>query len=366
MQLNSIKKIDIIRRNYPELFFEQICKICGKKYNLKNKQIYSIVNKIESNKKSFICCSVTCSRKLQQKILGAPVYKNGVIDKIRAAKLNNIDENGMNSYQRQIVRCKYTKQKNHGDPNYNNKEQILKTSRQKDENGLTSYDYANISRDNTKQKRYNDKYYNNWKQAIETRRNDIDKNGLNSYQRASIKAEQTTLKKRGVKHHMQTQEYRDLYKDKERTKRIQEKSYYTKKQNGTLGGSRSKQEIRCFEKLLTKFSDAQHSYMDKDRYPFNCDAYIPSLDLFIEFHYGFSHGGEPFDINNIKHLQEVEQCNIKKEEIRFNGKKKDSYAEKIKVWTISDPLKLKTFRENHLNYKIFYTEEEFNNWINNL
>ena len=175
-----------------------------------------------------------------------------------------------------------------------------------------------------------------------------------------------TCKERyGNEYYTKTQRYKDLFKDKERNKKIQEKIYNTKKKNNSFN-NRSKQEIRCFELLKTKFPDAEHSYRDEKRYPFNCDVYIPSKDLFIEFHFGFAHGSEPFDLNNQKHLQEIERCKIKQNETRFDGKKKKSYAEKIKVWTESDPLKLKTFIDNKLNFKIFYTEKEFLKWFKTL
>ena len=32
-----------------------------------------------------------------------------------------------------------------------------------------------------------------------------------------------------------------------------------------------------------------------DRYPFACDFYISSLDLFIECNYHWTHGGKPYE-----------------------------------------------------------------------
>lgn len=151
-----------------------------------------------------------------------------------------------------------------------------------------------------------------------------------------------------------------------RSPEVQRQIVETKKKNGTLGNNRSKAEIRCFNLLKTKFSDAEHSYFDKERYPFNCDMYVPSLDLFIECHFGEFHYKEPFDCNNVEHLKRLENLKLNEQIKISSGQITTKYTPMIKTWTISDPLKLKTFQDNHLNYKIFYTEKQFNKWFNSL
>lgn len=51
---------------------------------------------------------------------------------------------------------------------------------------------------------------------------------------------------------------------------------------------------------------------------------------------------------------------------KWTDKNTKFYNKAIKVWTYYDPLKLKTFKDNKLNYKIFYTEKEFDDWINSI
>ena len=41
-------------------------------------------------------------------------------------------------------------------------------------------------------------------------------------------------------------------------------------------------------------SDVITQYKD-DRYPFACNFYIPSLDLFIECNYHWTYGGKPYE-----------------------------------------------------------------------
>ena len=46
--------------------------------------------------------------------------------------------------------------------------------------------------------------------------------------------------------------------------------------------------------LKERYPDVITQYKD-DRYPFACDFYIPSLDLFIECNYHWTHGGKPYE-----------------------------------------------------------------------
>ena len=183
----------------------------------------------------------------------------------------------------------------------------------------------------------------------------------------------------GVRSYSQSQEYRDLYKNKEWVKKkekkksdtikerydcdntnqipgVKEKRYNTMKKNGTLGSQRSKIEVICFDLLKIKFPDAKHTYRDKERYPFNCDAYIPSKDLFIEFHFDWTHGYEPFDQNNLKLMNKLNSWKEKAKTSKY-------YKKAISTWTDLDIRKLETFINNKLNYKIFYNEKEFNEWF---
>jgi hypothetical protein len=146
---------------------------------------------------------------------------------------------------------------------------------------------------------------------------------------------------------------------------VQKRIINTKKKNGTCG-NRSKSEMRCYELLKSKFSDTEHSYIDEKRYPFNCDIYVPELDLFVECHFGIFHYKKPFNPNNKEHLKQLNDLKIKEQLKIKSGQKLTQYTQIIQTWTKRDPLKLKTFIDNKLNYKIFYTEEEFIEWFNSL
>lgn len=141
------------------------------------------------------------------------------------------------------------------------------------------------------------------------------------------------------------------------------KMFTTKKKNGTLGGPRSKAEIRCYKKAKIKFPEIKHSYYEDPRYPFNCDMYIPSQDLFIECHFSQYHHYKPFDENCIGDLVELGKLKNKLNDEYLTKNQIEKTNNIITTWTKRDPLKLETFKKNNLNYKIFYTEKEFNDWL---
>ena len=125
------------------------------------------------------------------------------------------------------------------------------------------------------------------------------------------------------------------------------KKYETKRKNGTF--NTSKPEDRCYELLQSIFPNAIHHYTS-DVYPFECDMYIPELDLYIECNFFWTHGGHFFDINNQDDINKLNEWKSK-------GTKFFDIA--IKVWSYYDVQKLETAQKNDLNYLVCWSEEEF-------
>lgn len=173
---------------------------------------------------------------------------------------------------------------------------------------------------------------------------------------AKQKSKITCMNSLGVDNYAKSQESKDRYKDAKYVKKITEKQYLTKKQNNSF--IFSKPEDLCYDLLLTKYSkeDVKRQY-NTPLYPFDCDFYIKPLDLYIECNFFWTHGGEPFDKNNPKHIT---QLNLWKE------KNTKFFNNAIDTWTIRDTSKLSTFKNNKLNYKIFYKMEEFKKWFSSL
>lgn len=131
----------------------------------------------------------------------------------------------------------------------------------------------------------------------------------------------------------------------------------SKRQNGTWGTSES--EERMYGLLCDAFDKENVVRQHKDsRYPFRCDFYIKSLDLFIELNATWSHGGHWFDSNSINDLSVLAEWQLKSV---FSAYYKDA----IDVWTVRDVRKLKTARENHLNYLVFWQNNlsDFKAWL---
>lgn len=237
---------------------------------------------------------------------------------------------------------------------------------------------TNLKRYGTKTPAENDKIK---QKAKETCLQNIDKKGLNSYQRTKEKSIKTCLEKYGCCSYSQTEEcknktrqtlekkygaksfgetdkFKNLYKNKKWVKGITDKIYLTRKNNKSF--NISKEEKFVSEQLLKKFGEIKRQYKSKE-YPYACDFYVPSKKLYIECNFHWTHGKHSkkvfgaFDKNNKEHIELLN---------KWKTKNSKYYDNAIKTWTEKDIRKIETFKQNKLNYKIFYTLEEFNNWYN--
>lgn len=130
------------------------------------------------------------------------------------------------------------------------------------------------------------------------------------------------------------------------------KRYNTQKERGTLCVNQDTEVERNFHQYLLTMYDEQdilHPYMDKERYPFKCDFYIKSKDVFIEIHGNWTHGGMPYDENN-------EECQKKLALWQEKAKTSDYYKNAIYVWTDLDVRKVKTAKDNGVNLLVLYSK----------
>lgn len=131
------------------------------------------------------------------------------------------------------------------------------------------------------------------------------------------------------------------------------KVHKTKKLKGSY--KKSKEEDLVYNELLKVFgsTDIIRQYTS-DLYPFNCDFYIHSLNLYIECNFHWTHGKHPYNPNNKKDVELLE---------KWKSKNTTYYNSAINVWSIRDPLKVETTIKNKLNYKTFYSISEFYSFI---
>lgn len=167
------------------------------------------------------------------------------------------------------------------------------------------------------------------------------------------KVKQTCIEKYGVENVFQIPEFKDKMKKLVNSEEFKQKCYETHKRNNSF--HTSKTEDKVFQILLTKFPEVIRQYKE-ERYPFMCDFYVPSEDLFIELNYHWTHGKKLFE-------------NSEKDNLFLNKwKSKDSkyYKNAIYTWTILDVQKYNKAKENNLNYLAFYNEKEFKKWFENI
>ena len=136
----------------------------------------------------------------------------------------------------------------------------------------------------------------------------------------------------------------------------QQKCYDTKSLHSSHNISRDEDII--YELLIEHFSenDVLRQYKSPS-YPYPCDFYIKSLDLYIEYQGTWCHGNEPYNPNNRVHQEIVNKWSSKHTEY-------SDYA--VKIWTERDPEKRKIAKENNLNWKEFFSMDELSNWLNSL
>ena len=112
--------------------------------------------------------------------------------------------------------------------------------------------------------------------------------------------------------------------------------------------NRSIAEDNYYKELVNRYGneDVIRWYSD-DRYPFVCDFYIVSEDLFIELNKHWTHGGHPFDELNLNDISKLEDWEEKSKYSKY-------YLNAIYTWTVLDVKKQKIAKENNLNYKVIY------------
>ena len=173
-----------------------------------------------------------------------------------------------------------------------------------------------------------------------------------------VSRQQTMFAKYGVRHALQSKEIRESMVNKIKRKyhvenvmlcdTIKQAVNESKRKNNTFG--RSSTEDMLYDRLVSYYSkdDVVRQYSDK-RYPFNCDFYIKSCDLFIELNAFWSHGGHWYNDHNNDDVSKA---------LDWLSKNTELYETCYNVWTHSDVNKRHIAQQNNLNYVVF--------WDNNL
>ncbi len=171
------------------------------------------------------------------------------------------------------------------------------------------------------------------------------------------KRKQTCKERLGVCWPSQNQEVKEKLSNIHKSMECQLKTNETKRKNKTFNSSHQEQEL--FDYIKERFQDVKLQYNMDERYPFNCDFYIPELDLFIEFNGTWTHGKHAY---NCKSKEDNSILDIWKEK----AKTSKFYSNAIDTWTIRDVNKRNKAKENNLNYKEVWNLEEAKKFVDNI
>lgn len=141
---------------------------------------------------------------------------------------------------------------------------------------------------------------------ISTNLSKYNKESFTQTEEYKIKSIKTNLEKYGYSHHNKSLERRQILKEQLHNENVQIKRLNSMKRNSSIKSS--SQENKIFEILKTKFNNVIHTYRS-EKYPFNCDFYIPELDLYIEcqfsqYHHGRKYKGDDNDLEEVKILEQ--------------------------------------------------------------
>lgn len=155
----------------------------------------------------------------------------------------------------------------------------------------------------------------------------------NAVRYMKYRQKESVVKKYGVTNVMKVKEFKDKWLAS------------LKKNNPNIGTSI--QETSIYNAIKQKHLDVKFHYTNDPRYPFECDFYIPSLDLFIEYQGHQTHGGHPYDKDNpddqslAKWIKQIFGSNltfIKRDPYKRHIAKKNN-LNFIELWNMKDAKK---------------------------
>lgn len=169
----------------------------------------------------------------------------------------------------------------------------------------------------------------------------------------------TSMERYGTPYYWQSDEGRVRLKELLSRVEVQQKIAATKKSRGTSNSSKA--EKLAYSMLVDKFGadDVEVQYNLDERYPFACDFYIKSRDLFVELNASWLHGFHWFDDANPDDLERLQVLVEKSEQ------GKPMYSRAIYIWTYDDLRKRHIAEANGLNYLVFWDNDltDFKKWL---
>lgn len=176
------------------------------------------------------------------------------------------------------------------------------------------------------------------------------------------KISQTCINKFGVDSPLKNKEVREKIKQTNIQKYgvdnpLKNKEIWKKSQDNRQISSKSKLENNFLNYLKLKYEsdDIITQYKSKE-YPYYCDFYIKSINLYIELQGHWTHNDHPFDINNLNDQLIMDIWRTKSLSDKY-------YKNALNTWTIKDVEKRNTAIQNNLNYLEIFGKTDLNKYI---
>ena len=176
------------------------------------------------------------------------------------------------------------------------------------------------------------------------------------------KISQTCINKFGVDSPLKNREVREKIKQTNIQKYgvdnpLKNKEIWKKSQDNRQISSKSKLENNFLNYLKLKYEsdDIITQYKSKE-YPYYCDFYIKSINLYIEIQGHWTHNDHPFDINNLNDQLIMDIWRTKSLSDKY-------YKNALNTWTIKDVEKRNTAIQNNLNYLEIFGKTDLNKYI---
>lgn len=176
------------------------------------------------------------------------------------------------------------------------------------------------------------------------------------------KISQTCINKFGVDSPLKNKEVREKIKQTNIQKYgvdnpLKNKEIWKKSQDNRQISSKSKLENNFLNYLKLKYEpdDIITQYKSKE-YPYYCDFYIKSINLYIEIQGHWTHNDHPFDINNLNDQLIMNKWRTKSLSDKY-------YKNALNTWTIKDVEKRNTAIQNNLNYLEIFGKTDLNKYI---
>ena len=186
----------------------------------------------------------------------------------------------------------------------------------------------------------------------------LKKENCEIYQKIS----QTCINKFGVDSPLKNKEIREKIKQTNIQKYgvdnpLKNKEIWKKSQDNRQISSKSKLENNFLNYLKLKYEsdDIITQYKSKE-YPYYCDFYIKSINLYIEIQGHWTHNDHPFDINNLNDQLIMNKWRTKSLSDKY-------YKNALNTWTIKDVEKRNTAIQNNLNYLEIFGKTDLNKYI---